>query len=217
MTQQLFTLADARTHNACEDGYNRFKAALTAAYPDADIETIRWSIGDVAAVYIDDALWCFRLLDDRRAMVGAVMPAVNRVSKHATDQRVHDCIAAIDRWLAGGDVDFKGATAAAFVAAARAADYAAAHLAAARDATPATERTAAHLAAARAAARAADAANAAAYAARATYSAAAWAAHADADAAAAAYAARAAASAAEIKAQRQDLIAAFPRTFGETK
>ena len=192
MTQQLFTLADARRANACQDGYDRFKAALKAAHPDTDVSTIRWSIGDVAAVDFTDAIWCLRLLEDRRTIVGAIMPAVKRASAHTTDPRVHDCIAALNRWLAGDDsVDLNAAARAAYAA------YAAADAAAA-----AADAAYAVRAATLAAAAAADSA----YAAYAAY-AAADAAYAAADAARAAYAA-------EREAQREDLIAAFPRTFG---
>ena len=99
----LFTLADARRHDACKSGYNRFKEALRKAYPDTDIETVRWSIGDVARVNLDDALWCFCMVNDNRTRVAAVMPAVRRASAHTTDERVVFCIGEIDRWLAGDD------------------------------------------------------------------------------------------------------------------
>jgi hypothetical protein len=177
-----FTLSDARKHNACEDGYDRFAKALRKAHPNADIEQINWSIGDVATVNVEDALWCLRLLDDKRQIVAAIMPAVKRASTHTTDERVHFCIAEIERWLAGDDsIDLTAAADAAAYAAANAAE--------------------------RALRAAADAAAGAAYAA----AAAAWAAAAAAAAWAAAAAAGAAAGAAsERRAQRQDLIAMFP-------
>ena len=106
-----FTLSDARKHDACEDGYNRFVDVLHKAHPDADIEQIEWSIGDVATVNLEDALWCLRLLDDKRQTVAAIMPSVKRASKHTTDERVHFCIAEIERWLAGDDSVDLGAAA----------------------------------------------------------------------------------------------------------
>ena len=125
----LFTLADARNHRACKGGYARFEAALRKAYPDvADLDTILWSIGDVANTDLDDALWCLRLVDDRRTRVAAVMTAVKRASAHTTDERVHWAIGQIDLWLAGDDsVDLGAASAAAEAAwaAARAATWAA--------------------------------------------------------------------------------------------
>jgi hypothetical protein len=185
----LFTLADARRHDACKSGYNRFKETLRKAYPDTDIETVRWSIGDVARVNLDDALWCFCMVNDDRTRVAAVMPAVRRASAHTTDERVVFCIGEIDRWLAGDDSVDLGAEG----DAARAAAWAAAWAAdAARAAAWAAVRDAA------------DAARAAAWAAVRD---AAWAAR------AAAGAAWAAAGAAERDNQRADLIAMFPPTF----
>jgi len=113
----LFTLADARRHDACKSGYNRFKETLRKAYPDTDIETVRWSIGDVARVNLDDALWCSCMVNDDRTRVAAVMPAVRRASAHTTDERVVFCIGEIDRWLAGDDsVDLGAVRAAAWAA-----------------------------------------------------------------------------------------------------
>ena len=75
------------------------------------------SIGDVALINgLDDALWCLQVLPPRER-VAAIMPAVKRASSHTTDQRVHDCIAAIDRWLAGDDtVDLRASAWAAWAA-----------------------------------------------------------------------------------------------------
>lgn len=139
-----FTLSYARKHDACEDGYNRFVETLRKAYPNADLEQIEWSIGDVATVDAEDALWCLRLLDDKRQIVAAIMPAVKRASAHTTDERVHFCIAEIERWLAGDDsVDLDTAAWAAMDAAmdaARAAARAAAR--SAREDAEAAEREA---------------------------------------------------------------------------
>ena len=86
------------------------------------------SLGDVAIINdAQDAIWCAPIIPDRRVMVSLVMPAVKRASVHTDDARVHDCIAAIERWLAGDDtVDLRAAwAAAAAAAAAEAADAAA--------------------------------------------------------------------------------------------
>lgn len=187
-TPTLFTLADARRHQACADGYARFENALRQAHPEVtDLDTIRWSIGDVARLNLSDALWCLCMVPDRRQRVAAIMPAVRRASRRTNDSRVHDCITQIDRWLTGEDVD----VAIADVAAARAANVA------------------------WAVARAADAAWAAALATDAWAAnvvwAAAWAAVSAADAAAV----RAAAREQERAQQVSDLIAAFPPTFGD--
>ena len=159
-TPTLFTLADARRHQACVDGYARFENALRQAHPDvADLDTIQWSIGDVARVNLDDALWCLRMMADPRQRVAAIMPAVRRASRHTDDSRVHDCITQIDRWLTGEDVDLDAAATAAawaanvaWAAAARAARAAEAAAWAARAAAWSTWATGAARAAARAAA-----------------------------------------------------------------
>jgi len=200
-----FTLSEARNHDACKDGYDRFVEALRKVHPNADLEQIEWSIGDVATVNLEDALWCLGLLNDNRQIVAAIIPAVKRASTHTTDKRVHFCIAEIERWLAGDDsVDLAAAEAASWAAtyAADAAEAAAwaAYAAAAAEAAYAAE------AAARAAGAAAGAAGDAAYAAARAAGDAAWAAY----AAAAAEAAAWAAGDAEREAQRQDLIAMFP-------
>ena len=68
----------------------------------SDLKT-KLSIGDVLISNgLDDALWCLQCLEPR-TRVAAIMPAVKRASAHTTDQRVHNCIADIDKWLAGDD------------------------------------------------------------------------------------------------------------------
>jgi hypothetical protein len=76
--------------------------------------TTELSIGDVLIINgLDDALRCLQCLEPR-VRVTAIMPAVKRVSVYTTDRRVHDCIGAIERWLAGDDtVDLDAAGAAA--------------------------------------------------------------------------------------------------------
>ena len=191
MPEHIITLADIRAHHPCEDGWRKLITALGTSEP-----ATRLTIGDVAkANGAADAMWCLRCIDDHRVRIAAVMPAVRRASAHTTDQRAHDCIAAIERWLAGDDsVDLRAARAAAR-AAGWAATEAAAEAAEAAWAAEAEEATWA----AEAAAEAAEAAEAA-WAAEAEE--ATWAAEAAAEAAEAAWAE-------ERTRQRDDLIQMF--------
>ena len=111
------TLQQIRDAGPCEDGWRKLNKAL--GHPDLSAEI---SIGDVVLSNgLEDALWCLRVLPPRER-VAAVMPSVRRASAHTSDQRVHECIADIDRWLAGDDnVDIQEARAAATAAAAWAA------------------------------------------------------------------------------------------------
>jgi hypothetical protein len=158
------TLGDIRAKRPCAPGW----AKLTKALGTTD-SAVELSIGDIViANGRNDALWALRCLPPRKA-VAAVMPAVKRASVHTTDQRVHDCIAAVDSWLAGDDsVDLKAVAWA--DAAARAAEAAEAAARAARAARAAESAESAE-SAARAAAEAMAAAMAAARAARAAESA----------------------------------------------
>mgnify|MGYP003529093001 CR=1 FL=1 len=182
----MITLQQIRDAGPCESGWRKLKKAL--GNPDM---ARKISIGDVVLSNgLVDALWCLRCLPARER-VAAVMPSVRRASAHTSDQRVHKCIAAIDRWLAGDDnVDLQAARAGA--ARAGAAE-------AARAAEAAAE-----------AARAAEAAAGAAWAA--------WAATAAEEAVRAAV--RAAGWKAEREQQRRDLLDMFPPmvlTEGEVK
>ena len=145
------TLQQIRDAGPCESGWRKLNKAL--GNPDMAAEI---SIGDVVLSNgLDDALWCLRVLSPRER-VAAIMPCVRRASAHTSDPRVHECIADIDRWLAGDDnVDLQAARAGA-AEAAEAAVWAAvwAAEAAARAALWAAE--AAAEAAARAAARATE-------------------------------------------------------------
>ena len=98
------TLQIIRDHSPCTDGWKKLIKAI-----GSDLNT-ELSIGDVLISNgLDDALWCLQCLEPRQR-VAAVMPAVKRASVHATDKRVHDCIAAIEQWLAGDDaVDINAA------------------------------------------------------------------------------------------------------------
>lgn len=201
------SLGNICAERPCAPGW----AKLTETLGTTDL-SIELSIGDIViANGRNDALWALRCLPPCEA-VAAVMPAVKRASVHTTDQRVHDCIAAVDSWLAGDDsVDLKtAAVAEAWVASAGAASRAA--WAASVGAEAAEARAAAWAAAwaARAAAeaRAAMAARAAEAAAKAAESAAAESAESAEWAEWAAEAARAAA--AERDMQASDILAMFP-------
>lgn len=112
------TLQKIRDAKPCSGGWTKLLTALG----NPPLETVI-SLGDVAVSNnAADALWCARCIDDRRAVVALVMPAVKRASAHTTDQRVHDCIAALDLWVAGDDkVDLNAAAEAAEAAGAWAA------------------------------------------------------------------------------------------------
>jgi hypothetical protein len=122
------TLGDIRAHGPCTSGW----AKLTKALGTTDLTT-ELSIGDIViANGLNDALWALRCLPRREALA-AVMPAVKRASVFTTDQRVHDCISAVDLWLAGDDSVDLAAAAIAEAAAAAAAEEARAAWAAERD------------------------------------------------------------------------------------
>jgi hypothetical protein len=207
------SLGNICAERPCAPGW----AKLTETLGTTDL-SIELSIGDIViANGRNDALWALRCLPPCEA-VAAVMPAVKRASVHTTDQRVHDCIAAVDSWLAGDDsVDLKtAAVAEAWVASAGAASRAACAACAAWAASVGAEAAEARAAAwaaawaARAAAEAmaAMAARAAEAAAKAAESAAAESAESAEWAEWAAEAARAAA--AERDMQASDLLAMFP-------
>ncbi len=187
----FITLQQIRDQSPCSDGW---KKVFTAYGPYLKTTV---SIGDIAKSNdAQDALWSLRCAEfDRRDILRAILPSVKRASIHTTDKRVHDCISAIEKWIAGDEtIDLRKAADAAADAAAYAADAAA--------------DAAVYAAAADAAVYAADAAvyaaDAAAYAAdaAAVYAAAADAARAAADAA----------RAAELKLQIEDICAVWPVT-----
>jgi len=102
------TLQIIRDHNPCTDDWKTLTKAI-----GSDLTT-ELSIGDVLISNgLDGALWFMNCLEPR-VRVAAIMPAVKRTSVYTTDSRVHDCIADIERWLAGDDtVDLKAASEAA--------------------------------------------------------------------------------------------------------
>jgi hypothetical protein len=116
MTATL-TLADIRAHSPCAHGWRQLLATL-----GTDDLSTRVSIGDIALSNgAPDALWCLHCLpntvDVRRVAVAMILPAVRRAAAHTTDQRVHDCIATVERWQAGVDsADLWAAAAAAWAA-----------------------------------------------------------------------------------------------------
>jgi hypothetical protein len=139
MTIPPITLAAIRAQRPCADGWRKLLDALGG--PDTPINTLM-SLGDIAhSNGAADALWCVRALDwsdvaVRRAVIaGCVLPGVRRAASYTQDQRVHDCIAALEAWCGGEDVDLAAAGDAAWDAAsdaaraARAAERAAAEAA----------------------------------------------------------------------------------------
>ena len=141
----LITLQQIRDARPCAEGWAKLLTTLGENHAAPDLTRLV-SIGDVAQSNgAADALWCCRLIGDRRAVVRAIMPTVKRAAAHTTDERVHNCITVVERWLDGDDgVDLRAAVAVA--------------VAAASIATATTTCAAATLAAARAAAWAARAA-----------------------------------------------------------
>jgi hypothetical protein len=146
----LITLQQIRDVHPCLEGWT----TLLKSLGNPTDMSVTVSFGDIAKSNgAQDALWCLRCISDRRFAVSLIMPAAKRASVHSADQRVHYCIAAIGKWLAGDEaVDLM---------AARAAAYAAAYAAAAADADSAA-RAAAYAAYAAAADARADARSAAA-------------------------------------------------------
>lgn len=111
------TLQQIRDVGPCSGGWTKLCKAV-----GTDMTTVI-GLGDVLiSNNLDDALWCLRCLSPRDR-VDIVMPFSKRASVHTTDERVHHCIAKIERWLAGDDsVDLLAAAEAAARAAARAAE-----------------------------------------------------------------------------------------------
>ena len=93
----LITLAQIHAASFCASGWSTLLKGL--GYSDGqkyDPER-QITVADVLATNgLDDALWCLRVVPDRRAVVSAIMPAVLR--------GVVDCNNAIALWLAGGDI-----------------------------------------------------------------------------------------------------------------
>jgi hypothetical protein len=198
------TLAQIKAHRPCR-------------LHDAPLDTFV-SLGDIAAHYgATDVWWCVHMLDwsdiaIRRKVISVLLLSVKRAAKHTKDQRVHDCIAALDKWCAGDDsVDLQAAAWTAR-AATRATRTETARAAAAWAWTAAWPTRAAWAARAAAAAWTTRAVEAAATTAmRAAEAAAATATRVEAARAVeAAEAAWAAAWTAEHEQQKADLIAAFP-------
>ena len=99
----LITLQQIRDQRPCVDGWKKLLTTLGENHAAPDLSRTV-SIGDVAKSNgAADAIWCLRCIDDRRVVVRASMPAVKRAAVRTTDHRVHDCIAAVEKWLAGDD------------------------------------------------------------------------------------------------------------------
>lgn len=165
MDKLSLTLSQVRSYAPCDRGWNKFLESR--GFNDESFDNDhRFTLGDVAfSNGAADAWWCVRCLDwsdvsVRRSVISALMPAVKRASQYTSDQRVHDCIVTIDRWLSGEDVNLEAAARAARAArpeawAAWEAAWAAAWAAAAATAATAAAARSAELAAARAEAAAA--------------------------------------------------------------
>ncbi|MFN8994437.1 MAG: hypothetical protein ACK5X3_12370 [Pseudomonadota bacterium] len=127
----LITLQQIRDKHPCADGWAKLLTTLGENHAAPNLSRLV-SIGDIARSNgAADALWCLRCISDRRAVVRAVMPAVKRAAVRTTDHRVHDCIAAVEKWLAGDvRVDLIAAAEAAEAAEAADAAWAAARAAA---------------------------------------------------------------------------------------
>ena len=108
----ILTLQVIRDHRPCQGGWETLTKAIGSNL------TTELSIGNVLISNgLDDALWCLQCLEPR-VRVAAIMPAVKRAAVHIDDKRVHDCIADIDKWLAGDDtVDLAAAEAESWAAA----------------------------------------------------------------------------------------------------
>ena len=114
----LIKLGDILEHNPCGQnkqngrpakGWRKLLAGLgmTAEKYDSEYEI---SLGDVLVINgLNDALWCFRVLDwsdvkvRRKVIAATILPAVERASLFATDARVLDCVSALRLWCEGDD------------------------------------------------------------------------------------------------------------------
>jgi len=114
----MLTLQQIRDKSPCSEGWTKLLKSLGNPPMDTVI-----SLGDVAKSNgAADAWWCVRALDwsneqVRREVIKALIPSVERASKHTTDKRVHDCIGALKDWLDGKPADLEAAAWAAGAAA----------------------------------------------------------------------------------------------------
>ena len=153
------TLAQIREHRPCRDGWEKLLASVGGARTPL---TTRVSLGDIARSNgAADAWWCVCALNwsdatVRRRVVSVLLLTVRRAATHTTDERVHACIDAVQRWCDGDNsVDLEAAALAAEAAEAAAlAAEAAAQAAWAAEAAARAARAAAPWAAAEAAAAA---------------------------------------------------------------
>ena len=97
----LITLQQIRDKSPCADGWAKL---LKSCGNPADL-SIQVSFGDIAKSNgALDALWCLRCINDRKFGVSLILPTVKRAAKHTDDQRVHGCIAVLDRVVSGESV-----------------------------------------------------------------------------------------------------------------
>jgi hypothetical protein len=110
----MLTLQQIRDKSPCGDGWTKLLKSLGNPPLDTVI-----SLGDVAKSNgAEDAYWCVRALDWKneqvwREVIKALIPSVERVAKHSTDNRVHDCIGALKDWIDGKAADLDAAAGAA--------------------------------------------------------------------------------------------------------
>lgn len=122
----MLTLQQIRDQSPCSEGWTKLLKALGNPPMDTVV-----SLGDIAKSNdATDAYWCVRALDwkneqVRRDVIKALIPSVERVAKHSTDNRVHDCIGALKDWIDGKVADLDAAEGAARAARADRADRAA--------------------------------------------------------------------------------------------
>jgi len=96
----MFTLNDLRNIDVGRDAIERIRRYCDGSDP----ETILFSIGDIAIIDLDDALWALRLVPQRNAIL-AVMPAMLRVAHKTNDTRIHSSVETILAWLRGETAD----------------------------------------------------------------------------------------------------------------
>jgi len=100
----LITLGRIRDAGPCQDGYGELIRALGTS----DLDTVL-SIGDVQSQTERLTLSGACVFSTTGALSSLPScPPVKRAAQHTTDARVHECIATLNRWLAGDDaVDFE--------------------------------------------------------------------------------------------------------------
>jgi len=91
------TLQQIRDNRPCQEGWRKL---LTTLGNPTDM-SITVSIGEIAKSNgPQNALWCLRCANfDRKDIIKAILPSVKRALQHSKDERVSNCIQAIEDWL----------------------------------------------------------------------------------------------------------------------